>query len=231
MSSVLKIFSIAIIFLLIFLAIPLRYPVKIFTPVRGIDVSHHQADINWDSVAADNVSFAYIKASEGGDFRDSLFNFNWAEAEKNSIVRGAYHFLTFCRSGKEQAQNFMDAVGGFSSDDLIPVVDIEYGGNCKKRLTQEEMEELLYDFTAELMTESKNPPVIYMTKDIYQEYFRGKDLKNKIWIRAIISSPRRAYGADWDIWQYLHRGSVDGIKGPVDLNVLRERKVDALLNR
>ncbi|HEX2068810.1 MAG TPA: GH25 family lysozyme, partial [Actinomycetota bacterium] len=31
----------------------------------GIDVSHHQGRIDWPRVAADDISFAYIKASEG----------------------------------------------------------------------------------------------------------------------------------------------------------------------
>ena len=39
-------------------------------PVRGIDVSHHQGSIDWQRVAADDVSFAIIKATEGGDYVD-----------------------------------------------------------------------------------------------------------------------------------------------------------------
>ncbi|TIP02222.1 MAG: lysozyme, partial [Mesorhizobium sp.] len=36
-------------------------------PIRGIDVSHHQGRIDWPRVAADDVVFAIIKATEGGD--------------------------------------------------------------------------------------------------------------------------------------------------------------------
>ncbi|RVB51021.1 GH25 family lysozyme, partial [Mesorhizobium sp. M7A.F.Ca.CA.001.06.1.1] len=36
-------------------------------PLRGIDVSHHQGRIDWPRVAADDVAFAVIKATEGGD--------------------------------------------------------------------------------------------------------------------------------------------------------------------
>lgn len=37
--------------------------------VFGIDVSNHQGPIDWDAVTEDDVRFAYIKATEGGDCR------------------------------------------------------------------------------------------------------------------------------------------------------------------
>ncbi len=45
-------------------------------PVRGIDVSHHQKSIDWENVADQGIAFAYIKATEGRDFKDSRFLFN-----------------------------------------------------------------------------------------------------------------------------------------------------------
>ena len=33
--------------------------------ILGIDVSHHQGDINWQLVSADGKTFAYVKATEG----------------------------------------------------------------------------------------------------------------------------------------------------------------------
>ncbi len=42
-------------------------------PTQGIDVSHHQGEIDWKAAFASGVDFAYIKASEGGDFHDPAF--------------------------------------------------------------------------------------------------------------------------------------------------------------
>ena len=36
--------------------------------VIGVDVSNHQGDIDWPALAGSRVTFAYIKATEGGDF-------------------------------------------------------------------------------------------------------------------------------------------------------------------
>ena len=41
--------------------------------VLGVDVSHHQGSIDWPTLAQDRVVFAYIKATEGGDFQDPRF--------------------------------------------------------------------------------------------------------------------------------------------------------------
>ena len=72
-------------------------------PVRGIDVSHHQGPIDWQRVAADDVAFAVIKATEGGDHVDDAFATNLREARAAGLAVGAYHFFTFCRPGGDQA--------------------------------------------------------------------------------------------------------------------------------
>ena len=41
--------------------------------IHGIDVARYQGDINWRTAGANGVSFAYIKATEGGDVFDVAF--------------------------------------------------------------------------------------------------------------------------------------------------------------
>ncbi len=43
----------------------LNHPSKSRYPVRGVDVSHYQGDINWETLASQDISFAFIKATEG----------------------------------------------------------------------------------------------------------------------------------------------------------------------
>ena len=66
----------------------------------GIDVSAHQGSIDWASVAGDGIEFAYIKASEGGDFSDSRFRENWEAAADAGMDPGAYHFFPLCTPGE-----------------------------------------------------------------------------------------------------------------------------------
>lgn len=44
---------------------------------HGIDVSSFQGQVDWPRVAGDDIDFAYVKATEGGDFVDRRFAHNW----------------------------------------------------------------------------------------------------------------------------------------------------------
>ncbi len=111
----------------------LNYPSLNEFPVQGIDISHHQNKIDWQKLSQekDQVQFVFIKATEGGDFKDTQFQSYLQRANEYSIPAGAYHFFTFCRSGKEQADHFIQTVAGHNML-LPPVIDLEFGGNCKK---------------------------------------------------------------------------------------------------
>src|SRR3982074_2879946 len=54
--------------------------------IHGIDVSHHQENINWDLVQTMQVKnikidFVFIKATEGIGSVDSHFNRNWFKSK------------------------------------------------------------------------------------------------------------------------------------------------------
>jgi len=84
---------------------PARYP------VWGVDVSHHQGEIDWAAVAkVQQIGFAYVKATEGGDWIDPRFTANWQAARRAGLRVGGYHFFTFCRPALEQARHFLDVL-------------------------------------------------------------------------------------------------------------------------
>ncbi len=93
--------------------------------MRGVDVSHYQKQIEWDSVAVkEPIDFAFVKATEGHDYVDSLFCRNWDALRRHGIRRGAYHFFRAFGCGEEQARNFLQNVE-YQAGDLAPVLDIE----------------------------------------------------------------------------------------------------------
>ncbi len=195
-----------------------NYPSQSQFPIRGIDVSHHQSDIDWQEVRNQGIEFAFIKATEGGDFKDPDFEKNRLLAKQAGLKIGAYHFFTFCRTGIEQANNFNDVVPREATF-LPPVVDLEFGGNCDKNLSPEELFYELNSFTAILEEHFGQKPIYYTTQAFYEKYLTQKTFSNPLWIRNIFRKPRPKQIHTWTFWQYANRGRVRGIHGPVDLNV------------
>lgn len=195
-----------------------NYPSTTHYPIRGIDVSHHQGKIDWQALRDEQLHFIYIKASEGGDHKDRRFKANWDEAARSGMVRGAYHFFTFCKDGKSQALNFIDTVP-VAEAMLPPVIDIEYAGNCKTRPERAALLTELRLFATEVERVYKRRPIFYVTEEIYADYLRGQINDYPLWIRDIYFEPRFTDRSEWVFWQFANRGRVKGISGAVDLNV------------
>jgi lysozyme len=204
-----------------------NYPSSDRYPFGGVDVSHHQGDIDWTAVRAEGVTFAYVKATEGGDFVDPRFQASWAQARAAGLAVGAYHFFTFCRDGVSQARNFLAAVPR-AADALPPAVDLEFGGNCDRSPDWRRLSGELAAFLAIVRAAHGREPVLYMTHELYDAYRRNIPDSTSdpfhaspLWVRDVFRSPHWLGGRPWTVWQYASNGRVKGIRGPVDLNVFQ----------
>jgi lysozyme len=183
----------------------------------GVDVSAHQGDIEWREVAADDIEFVYIKATEGGDHVDETFATNWRGAGDAGLDRGAYHFFTLCRPGAEQAANFL-AVAPPDPAALAPAVDLELAGNCDARPDEAAVRAELDAFLDAVESEWDRTVILYVGNDWESRYPVRDELGRPLWHRRF---PFRPDVDGWIIWQLHGRARVDGIDGGVDLNVMR----------
>ncbi|NDV68457.1 GH25 family lysozyme [Dysgonomonas sp. 25] len=205
--------------------IRMNYPSLEDYPVQGIDVSHHQKDIRWEVLDKQRVQYAFIKATEGGDHKDSLFEHNWKQAKAQGIAVGGYHFFTFCRSGEEQALNFIASVPNDSTN-MPPAIDLEFGGNCRK---ENQVADLMAEITTYInMVEQhyQKRVIIYSTNEFYKQYLIGQFPENPVWIRDILSTPSLPDKKEWAFWQFANRGHLEGIETEVDLNVYKGSQAD-----
>jgi lysozyme len=183
----------------------------------GIDVSSHQDVIDWGRVADDEIEFAYIKATEGGDLVDERFPGNWAGAGEAGLDRGAYHFFTLCTPGTIQARNFLKAAPP-EPGALAPAVDLELAGNCSRRPKGKMVDDELRDFLR-VVEEAWGAEVILYVGDDFESRYPVQDrLDRPLWIRRFLLRPDVG---GWSIWQLHGYASVEGIEGGVDLNVMR----------
>ncbi|MBK6964975.1 MAG: glycoside hydrolase family 25 protein [Bacteroidales bacterium] len=215
--------SLILVFLLYKGFLRFNYPDYQEFPIQGIDISHHQGTIDWTRLKQQNISFVFAKATEGGDYRDPDFLDNRTNAQKCGFAFGAYHFYRLCKTGIEQADNFISFVPK-SDRSLPPVVDLEFGGNCKTAKSKEQIITEIQQFIDKLEAHYGQIPIIYTTKDFYSQYLQNHFLNNPIWIRGIYGKPELVDKREWLFWQYANRGRLNGIENYVDLNVFNGDK-------
>ena len=191
-------------------------------PVRGVDVSAYQGDIDWGVLSQQNIQFAFIKATEGSSFADEKFDANYAGAHRTGLRVGAYHFFSFDSPGRTQADNFISRVP-WHDGDLPPVVDFEFYGDKGTHppdadATRQELSTLL----DRLEQHYGVRPIVYATEQAYDQYLAGHYATYDMWISNIVTKPKPLENQTWTFWQYANRTRLDGYTGTeryIDLNV------------
>jgi lysozyme len=186
--------------------------------VEGVDVSRHQGAIDWRALAGSGVKFAYIKASEGADFRDDRFASNWRESAATGIKRGAYHFFTLCRPGAEQAANFLRTVPR-DPNALPPAIDLEHMGPCREGPQVEHVGAEVRSFLDLVQATTGVRPILYVTREFHDAYLAELN-GERFWVRSLFRKPDFRQN-DWIIWQHHNKARRHGVSGPVDLNAFR----------
>ena len=187
----------------------------------GLDVSAHQGEIDWAKVSADGFTVAYIKATEGTGYTDATFQQNWDGARAAGLTTGAYHYFTLCSSGAEQAADFLAAAPPDDSA-LPPALDLEFDGACEDRPDGADAQTEIDDFTAAVEKAWGRRLVIYSSSDWRQHYGLPVTGPRPDWLYSERARPPQA---DWAVWQVRFDGTVSGISGGVDIDVVRAEQV------
>lgn len=194
-------------------------PIPVNYQIHGIDVSRYQAAIDWEAVKTMQdknikIGFAFIKATEGLGNVDGTFRRNWFKIRDANITRGAYHFFIASKSGKAQAENFIQTVT-LLQNDMPPVLDIEktYGASA------EDIQQRSKDWLVMIEKHYKIKPIIYTNIDFYQNFLAGKFDDYPIWVAHYLVKDKPRIKRDWLFWQHNETGRVNGIDAYVDFNV------------
>ena len=187
-------------------------------PIQGFDVSHHQGDVQWHKISPQKYAFVYLKATEGGDFKDRKFQDNWLKAREHGFLVGAYHFYRLCRDGTIQAENFIATVPK-KTDSLPPVIDLEYDSNCINTYTKEQLLREIQIMHDALYQHYEKQPIFYVSKAFYNMVLTESFKQTPLWVREYQGKPQLAGQPKWLFWQHTNRGQIHGIHTPVDLNV------------
>lgn len=190
--------------------------------VHGTDVSKYQRSVDWEKARQSGISFAFIKATEGGDRVDDRFAQHWRGARAAGVPRAAYHFYYFCRPAHEQAAWFIRNVPK-EKGALPPVLDMEWNPqspSCKLRPPPATVRAEMKIFLDIVERHYGQKPIIYTSVDFFDDNnlsgFRGYPY----WLRSVAGHPTSRYGSHpFTFWQYTGTGVIPGIDGNADINV------------
>lgn len=180
--------------------------------IKGIDVSHHNGNIDWKKVASDGVKFAFIKATEGYKFVDSKFKTNVDNANAAGIKTGAYHYAKFSTVAEAiaEAKHFLSVISNVNLTYPL-VLDLE---EDKKKVGKKALTDATIAFL-DMLKNAKHNVILYSGKSFLETNLDETKLKSiPLWIARYNS----ILGRKADIWQHTDKGLVPGILGHVDMN-------------
>lgn len=188
--------------------------------VHGIDMSHYQGNVFWETVG-DNTKMAYVylKATEGGDRIDEMFERNINLAHRYGLKVGSYHFYRPRADQTTQLENFKtQCLPG--EQDLIPMIDVESLGG----LPVHEFCDSLLKFLDLVEEAYRQKPLVYTYRNFYNKYLLGKLDDYKLMI-AMYTDEEPVLADEHDIiaWQYTGKGRLTGVNGYVDKSRLMGR--------
>lgn len=181
--------------------------------VHGIDLSHYQGQVFWETVGENTkMAYVYLKATEGGDRIDDRYERNIQLAHRYGLKVGSYHFFRPKTPLAQQLANFRMQCRP-AEQDLIPMIDIETTGG----LPTDVFCDSLITFLGMVEKEYRQAPLLYTFRNFYNRHLIGKINDYKLMI-AMYTPEEPVLDDERDItmWQYTSKGRIVGINGFVD---------------
>ena len=194
--------------------------------MKAIDVSLYQGNIDWKQVKKSGIDYAILRGVIKNGTLDSTFENNYTNAIKNGIeILGVYQFFYALNdsTAKNDAINMINKLNGKKINIWL---DLEW--EEQRKLGKDKVTSIAKTYV-NTCKELGYTCHIYSNLDWYKNVYHATELKNmgcKFWIARY---PLQDNGAVKEhlkpnvgecIWQYSSKGSVAGISGDVDMNIV-----------
>ncbi len=179
---------------------------------RGIDVSRWQGEINWDQVAADDISFVMLGTRSRGEV-DPYFHRNIQEASRAGIQVGVYIYslATTPEMAVEEADFVLDLIKDYPVS--YPVA-LDMEDDVQAALSSEERAAIANAF-CQRISQAGYYPIIYANEYWLSHYLDMSRINYPVWVARYSQKP--AYASPV-MWQCTDSGAVSGIRGNVDID-------------
>jgi GH25 family lysozyme M1 (1,4-beta-N-acetylmuramidase) len=190
--------------------------------ISGIDVSHHNGDIDYEKVRAAGNEFVFAKATQDNDFIDPMFVTNMARARAAGLAAGGYHFFDYTLDGRDQADHFIDRLelAGALEGALPPVVDVECWAPIGSSIHAVSAARLR-DFVARVYERTGRLPIIYTSVFMWKQVVGNADGFGDLplWAACWGCEAPPSIAPGWDDWHFWQTGvgRIPGV-GRLDAN-------------
>lgn len=194
--------------------------------IKGIDVSEWQGNIDWTQVKESGVEFVIIRAGGRGMTEGTLYDDENAQAyyegaKTVGLKVGAYIFSQSItvEEAVEEAEFLMEQIKDWEID--MPLVyDWEFMGADKRtgKMDARTLTDMAKAF-CDTVADAGYTPMIYFGRNLSMEMMHLEELTDYPFWLAMYSTIMD-YPYKVDMWQYTDEGSVPGISGNVDMNLL-----------
>ncbi len=188
---------------------------------KGIDVSVWQGNIDWEKVKNSGIEFAIIRSGYGQDAgqEDKYFQQNIKNAKAVQIPVGVYHYsyAESVQGAKNEAEYCLSIVKSAGVPLNLPIYfDIEDPSILNSTNTDTRTN-MCVAFCSEI-EKAGYWAGVYSSLNWFNNYLDSSLLSNKytIWLAQYYTTNQMPC----DIWQYTSSGSVSGISGNVDMNIM-----------
>lgn len=197
--------------------------------IQGIDVSHHNGQINWESVARAGKKFAVLKCQYESlpHHIDETFEYNYENAKKCGLAVGVYIFIG-TGSMADMQGDIKSLLAHLRGRKLEYGIWIDLESENLRKKGKAYVKGLVETYKRAL-NDAGYYVGIYCNRDWYLNVIHS-DLKatNDFWIARYPKNDYGEYNPNSSLkpsgtmavaWQYSSKGHVNGIKTPVDLDV------------
>lgn len=195
----------------------------------GIDVSDHQGEIDWQQVADAGIEFAFIRIGyrgyeQGLLYTDDYAEYNLREARAAGLQIGAYFYSQALNEEEaaEEAAFCIEFLGDYGLD-LPLVYDWEYvSGEARTGSMRRSDLTACARVFCEAVAAAGFEPMIYSNPNLAETLLDLEALREyPLWLAMYTDCMDYPYA--FDLWQYTDSGSVPGIEGNVDINLMIEK--------
>lgn len=195
--------------------------------MKGIDVSKHNGSIDFKKVKDSGIDFVIIRIGYGGSapVKDEKFEENYKNARANGLLVGAYIY-SYADSTSDIIQEKEAVIKWLGGKHLDLPVFLDLEDKKTGKCTREEITTFANEF-CKYVEQNGYTSGIYANKYWLLNKIDVNNLINNImpciWLAEW--NNEASYPGIYTIWQYTSKGSVNGIKGNVDLNYLYDDNI------